>query len=87
MDGSSDPREQRRALALVMIIEGFSYLKTQKILNVSSSFISQCKTRFATHGIDGWKLGYKGGVADLRDDYGNAEISLEGTGVSQNLRS
>ena len=40
IDGSSDPREQRRALALVMIIEGFSYLKTQKILNVSSSFIS-----------------------------------------------
>ena len=60
IDGSSDPREQRRALALVMIIEGFSYLKTQKILNVSSSFISQCKTRFATHGIDGLKLGYQG---------------------------
>ena len=32
MDGCSDSREQRRALAVVMIVEGFSYSKIQKIL-------------------------------------------------------
>ena len=60
INSNSDPREQRQALAPVMIIEGSSYPKIQKILNVSSSFISQCKTRFANRGIDGLKLGYKG---------------------------
>ena len=47
IDSNPDPREQKRALALTMFIEGLSYPKIREILNVSSSFISQCKVRFA----------------------------------------
>ena len=60
IDSNPDSREQKRALALMMLIEGFPYPKIQIILNVSSSFISQCKTRFAKHGIAGLKLGHQG---------------------------
>ena len=59
IDSKPDPREQKRALALMMLIEGLQYSKIQKILNVSASFISQCKVRFAEHGIEGLKLGHK----------------------------
>ena len=45
--------------AYVVLKSCFPYPKIRKILNVSS-FISQCKVRFAEHGIEGLKLGSKG---------------------------
>ena len=60
IDSNPDPREQRRALAVMMWIEGLPCSKIQRILNVSSPFISRYKIRFIEHGIEGLKLGYKG---------------------------
>lgn len=60
IDSNPDPREQKRALAVIMWIEGLPCSKIQRILNVSSPFISRFKTRFIEHGIESFKLGYKG---------------------------
>ena len=68
IDSKPDPREQKRTLALMMLIEGLQYSKIQKILNVSALFISQYKVRFAEHGIEGLKLGHKGSKGYLNPE-------------------
>lgn len=68
IDSNPDPREQRRALAVMMWIESLPSSKIQRILNVSSPFISRCKTRFIEHGIEGLKLGYKGSKGYLNPE-------------------
>jgi len=41
IDSNPDPRELKRALAVMMWIEGVPCSEIQKILNVSATFISQ----------------------------------------------
>jgi putative transposase len=60
IDSNPEPREQKRALAVMMWIEGLPCSKIQKILNVSQSFVSRYKIRFIEHGVEGLKLGHKG---------------------------
>lgn len=60
-----DPREQKRALAIMMWIEGVHCSKIQKILNVSPSFISQCKGKFIKNGVEDLRLKYQGSKAYL----------------------
>lgn len=60
IDSNPDPREQKRALAVMMWIEGLPCAKIQKILNVSQAFVSRYKIRFIEDGIEGLKLKYKG---------------------------
>ena len=40
IDGNPDPRELKRAMSVMMWIEGVPGLKIQKILNVSATFIA-----------------------------------------------
>jgi putative transposase len=63
-----DSREQKRALAAMMWIEGLPPSKIERILNVSPSFVSKYKLRFIEFGIDGLKLGYKGSKAYLNPE-------------------
>ena len=60
IDSNPDPREQKRALAVMMWIEGLPPSKIQDILGVSPPFISQYKIRFIEDGVEGLKLGHKG---------------------------
>ena len=60
IDSNPEPREQKRALAVMMWIEGLPSAKIQKILKVSQSFVSRYKIRFIEEGIEGLKLGHKG---------------------------
>lgn len=65
IDSNPDPREQKRALAIMMWIEGVPCSKIQKILNVSPAFISQCKAKFIKNGIEDLRLKYQGSKAYL----------------------
>jgi transposase len=65
IDSNPEPREQKRALAIMMWIEGVPCSKIQKILNVSAAFISQCKAKFIKNGVKGLRLKHQGSKAYL----------------------
>ncbi len=55
-----DSRELKRALAVKLALEEYSYLKIQSIINVSLGFITKWKTAFLSEGIKGLLLKYQG---------------------------
>jgi putative transposase len=63
-----DPRELKRALAVRMLIEGICRETIQKILGVSSPFISKWKINYALHGIEGLLLNYQGSQGQLKPE-------------------
>jgi putative transposase len=65
IDSNPDPRELKRAMSVMMWIEGMPCSKIQKILNVSATFISQCKMKFIENGVEELKLKYQGSKAYL----------------------
>ena len=65
IDGNPDPRELKRAMSVMMWIEGVPGSKIQKILNVSATFISQSKMKFIKNGVEELKLKYQGSKAYL----------------------
>ena len=65
IDGNPDPRELKRAMSVMMWIEGVPGPKSQKILNVSATFISQSKMKFIKNGVEELKLKYQGSKAYL----------------------
>jgi putative transposase len=65
IDSNPDPREQKRALAIMMSVKGVPCSKIQKILNVSPAFISQCKAKFIKNGVEDLRLKYQGSKAYL----------------------
>ncbi|MBD0390686.1 MAG: IS630 family transposase [Nostoc sp. C3-bin3] len=60
IENSQDKREIQRALAVKMLLEGYTHVAIQSILDVSSGFISKWKKAFFTFGVEGLKLRYKG---------------------------
>lgn len=70
-----DPRELKRALAVQMVIQGFSTAQIESVLEVSSSFISLYKTSFAVSGVEGLRLRYVGSKGYL-DSEQRQEIIL-----------
>ena len=65
IDGNPDPRELKRAMSVMMWIEGIPGPEIQKILNVSATFISQSKMKFIKNGVEELKLKYQGSKAYL----------------------
>ena len=65
IDGNPDPRELKRAMSVIMWIEGIPGAEIQKILNVSATFISQSKMKFIKNGVEELKLKYQGSKAYL----------------------
>ena len=63
-----DPRELKRALAIRMLIEGVCRETIQKILGVSSPFISKWKINYALHGIEGLLLNHQGSRGQLKPE-------------------
>ena len=66
--GNPDPRELKRALAVKLVIENYSYSQIQQILNVSRGFISKWNSVFESQGVANLKLGYKGATCYLKSD-------------------
>jgi transposase len=60
-----DPRELKRALAVQMWLQGYTYFAIQDVLHVSVGFISKWKQVFETAGTTGLALGYRGSVGYL----------------------
>ena len=58
--GNPDPRELKRALAVKMIQQNYSYHHIKDTLGVSVGFISKYQQKFEQEGIEGLKLKYKG---------------------------
>ena len=55
-----DPRELKRALAVKMVKQNYSYYQIRDTLGVSLGFISTYQQKFETAGIGGLKLKYQG---------------------------
>ena len=63
-----DPRELKRAASIRMLIEGIRRETIQKILGVSSPFISKWKINYALHGIEGLRLNHQGSQGQLKPE-------------------
>jgi len=63
-----DPRELKRAVSIRMLIEGVRRETIQKILGVSSPFISKWKINYALHGIEGLRLNHHGSRGQLKPE-------------------
>ena len=87
IDNSLDPREQKRGIAVRMWIEGIPPAKIQIILNVTATYISRYKIRFAEHGVEGLELGYKGAKAYLSTEERIEIIKYLDTKNDFNLRN
>jgi transposase len=68
ISSNPDPRELKRALAIRMLIEGICRETIQKILGVSSPFISKWKINYALHGIEGLLLNHQGSRGQLKPE-------------------
>jgi putative transposase len=55
-----DSREYRRGLAVKLALQGYLYEMICGMLDVSPGFVSQSKTAYETHGIEGLTLKYQG---------------------------
>jgi len=63
-----DSRELKRALAVKNTLNGRSRLEVMEELGVGESFIGKWRHRYATQGVEGLKLGYKGSSGYLPSD-------------------
>ena len=61
-----DTRELKRAASIRMLIEGIRRETIQKILGVSSPFISKWKINYPLHGIEGLRLNHQGSRGQLK---------------------
>ena len=60
IQGKLDARELKRALAVKLALEEYSYRQIQSILNVSVGFISKWKKAFLSQGTEGLLLAHQG---------------------------
>jgi len=65
IDNNPDPRELKRALAVQMILQKYSYFEIRDVLQVSVGFISKYKQLFKEQGITGLTLKYQGSTGYL----------------------
>lgn len=65
IDNNPDPRELKRALAVQMVIQKYSYFEIRDVLQVSVGFISKYKQLFKEQGITGLTLKYQGSTGYL----------------------
>ncbi len=60
INSNPDPRELKRALAVLRAIEGHPYRIISQMLGVSEFFVGHWKKAFKAEGLQGIKLGYQG---------------------------
>jgi transposase len=60
-----DPRELKRALAVQMVIQKYTYFEIRDVLQVSVGFISKYKQLFKEQGITGLTLKHQGSTGYL----------------------
>ena len=65
IESNPDPRELKRALAVQMVKQKYSYFEIRDVLQVSVGFISKYKQLFKEQGIAGLALKYQGSTGYL----------------------
>ncbi len=60
IQSNPDPRELKRALAVQMIEQNYRYSQIKEALGVSVGFISTCRRKFESDGIEGLRLKHRG---------------------------
>lgn len=65
IQSNPDPRELKRALAVQMVLQGYSYFAIRDVLHVSVGFISKWKQAYETQGVAGLALQHQGSVGYL----------------------
>lgn len=74
IQSNPDPRELKRALAVQMVLQGYTYFAIQDVLQVSVGFISKWKQAFERDGATGLALRYQGSVGYLAPQQRQAVI-------------
>jgi transposase len=75
IDSNPDAREPTLTMAVKMALPGELYSKITKLLGMHKSCISTWKQKFEAEGLDGIKLGYKGGYSYLTSEQRNETIA------------
>lgn len=68
IQSNPDPRELKRALAVQMVLQKYSYFEIRDVLQVSVGFISKYKQLFRQQGISGLTLKHQGSTGYLDTD-------------------
>ncbi len=63
-----DSREARKALAVKLVYQGYSYHEIEIILDISKGSITAWKQAYEKNGIDGLRLNHKGRKSYLSDE-------------------
>ena len=67
IQSNPDPRELKRALAVQMVLQEYTYFEIREVLQVSVGFISKWKQVFEVQGIAGLALHHQGSKGYLTD--------------------
>lgn len=65
IQSNPDPRELKRALAVQMVLQQYSYTQIRDVLHVSVGFVSKWNQAFASQGVAGLRLQHKGSAGYL----------------------
>lgn len=65
IQSNPDPRELKRALAVQMVMQDYSYFEIREVLQVSVGFISKWKQIFEEQGVAGLALKHQGSTGYL----------------------
>ncbi len=60
IQSNPDPRELKRALAVHMVLQGYTYYAIRDVLQVSVGFVTKWKQRYEQQGVVGLHLQYQG---------------------------
>lgn len=75
IQSNPDPRELKRALAVQMALQEYTYCEIRDVLQVSVGFISKWKQVFDAQGIAGLALQYQGSRGYLTEQQRQAVIA------------
>jgi putative transposase len=74
IQSNPDPRELKRALAVQMVRQEYTYFAIRDVLQVSIGFISKWKQVYETKGVPGLALQYRGSLGYLNEHQRQAVI-------------
>lgn len=74
IESNPDPRELKRAVAVQMVLQEYSYFAIRDVLQVSVGFISKWKQVFEDRGVTGLRLAHQGSVGYLDGEHRQAVL-------------
>jgi len=74
IQGNPDPRELKRALAVQMVLQEYTYFEIRDVLQVSVGFVSKWRQAFEEQGVAGLALQYRGSAGYLSSEQRQAVI-------------